>query len=539
MEQQQFQRRKEVCGICSRVIEKATSLLSLWLFIIKKIHGGYKMKKYVIAIDQGTTSSRTIIFDKEQNIKGVAQKEFTQYYPKEGWVEHNPMEIWSSQYGVLNEAMAVAGVKPEEVAAIGITNQRETTVVWDKNTGEPVYNAIVWQCRRTAGMVDKLRDKDGLATYIRENTGLQLDAYFSGTKIAWILENVEGAREKAEKGDLLFGTVDTWLLWKLTDGRVHATDYTNASRTMIYNIKTLEWDEKLLKELNIPKSMLPEVKRSSEVYGETNLNGVMVPVAGIAGDQQAALYGQACFSPGEAKNTYGTGCFLLTNIGEEMKLSDNQLITTIAATAGEKVQYAFEGSIFVGGAVVQWLRDELKLVYDSRDTEYFATKVKDNGGVFIVPAFVGLGAPHWDQYARGAMFGLTRGVNRYHIIRAALESIAYQTKDVLVAMEKDAGIELQNLKVDGGASANNFLMQFQADMLDRIVLRPVVAETTALGAAYLAGIAVGFWADEDEVKTKWAIDGKYEPNMKAEERDRLYAGWKKAVERSLNWIDKE
>lgn len=492
------------------------------------------MKKYIIALDQGTTSSRTIIFDKEQNIVSVAQKEFTQFYPKQGWVEHNPMEIWSSQYGVLNEAMAKAGVKADEVAAIGITNQRETTVVWDKKTGEPVYNAIVWQCRRTSGICDDLKAK-GLGDYVRETTGLQIDAYFSGTKIKWILDNVEGARAKAEAGELLFGTVDTWLLWKLTEGRVHATDYTNASRTMIYNIKDLKWDEKLLQELNIPRSMLPEVKKSSEVYGETNLNGVMVPIAGMAGDQQAALYGQTCFTPGEAKNTYGTGCFLLVNIGEEMKLSKNGLVTTIAATSHDKVQYALEGSIFIGGAVIQWLRDELKLLYDSKDSEYFATKVKDNGGVYVVPAFVGLGAPHWNQYARGAILGLTRGANRYHIIRAALEAIAYQTKDVLVAMEKDAGIELQNLKVDGGASANNFLMQFQADMLDRTVLRPVIAETTALGAAYLAGLAVGFWANEDEVKTKWAIDGKYEPNMAAEDRDRLYAGWTKAVERAIDW----
>jgi glycerol kinase len=495
------------------------------------------MKKYVIALDQGTTSSRTIIFDKEQNVIGVAQKEFTQIYPKQGWVEHNPMEIWSSQYGVLNEAMAQAGIRADEIAAIGITNQRETTVVWDKNTGVPVYNAIVWQCRRTSGICDELKAK-GLGDYVRENTGLQIDAYFSGTKIKWILDNVEGARAKAEAGDLLFGTVDTWLLWKLTEGRVHATDYTNASRTMIYNIKDLKWDEKLLAEMNIPKSMLPEVKKSSEVYGETNINGVMVPIAGIAGDQQAALYGQTCFTPGEAKNTYGTGCFLLVNIGEEMKLSNNGLVTTIAATSHDKVQYALEGSIFVGGAVIQWIRDELKLIYDSKDSEYFATKVKDNAGVYVVPAFVGLGAPHWDQYARGAILGLTRGANRYHIIRAALEAIAYQTKDVLVAMEKDAGVELQNLKVDGGASANNFLMQFQADILDRTVLRPVIAETTALGAAYLAGLAVGFWANEDEVKTKWAIDGEYVPNMEAADRDALYAGWQKAVERSLDWENK-
>ncbi len=496
------------------------------------------MKKYVIALDQGTTSSRTIIFDKEQNIVGVAQKEFTQFYPKQGWVEHNPMEIWSSQYGVLNEAMAQAGIRADEVAAIGITNQRETTVVWDKNTGVPVYNAIVWQCRRTSNICDELRAKEGMADYVRENTGLQIDAYFSGTKIKWILDNVEGAREKAEAGDLLFGTVDTWLLWKLTEGRVHATDYTNASRTMVYNIKELKWDEKLLAELNIPASMLPEVKKSSEVYGETNINGVMVPISGIAGDQQSALYGQTCFLPGEAKNTYGTGCFLLVNIGEEMKLSNNGLVTTIAATSHDKVQYALEGSIFVGGAVIQWIRDELKLIYDSKDSEYFATKVKDNAGVYVVPAFVGLGAPHWDQYARGAILGLTRGANRYHIIRAALEAIAYQTKDVLVAMEKDAGIELQNLKVDGGASVNNFLMQFQADILDRSVLRPVIAETTALGAAYLAGLAVGFWANEDEVKTKWAVDGEYNPKMAGEDRDALYAGWQKAVGRSLDWENK-
>lgn len=496
------------------------------------------MKKYVIALDQGTTSSRTIIFDKEQNIVGVAQKEFTQIYPKQGWVEHNPMEIWSSQYGVLNEAMAQAGIRADEVAAIGITNQRETTVVWDKNTGVPVYNAIVWQCRRTSNICDELRAKEGMADYVRENTGLQIDAYFSGTKIKWILDNVEGAREKAEAGDLLFGTVDTWLLWKLTEGRVHATDYTNASRTMVYNIKELKWDEKLLAELNIPASMLPEVKKSSEVYGETNINGVMIPISGIAGDQQAALYGQTCFLPGEAKNTYGTGCFLLVNIGEEMKLSNNGLVTTIAATSHDKVQYALEGSIFVGGAVIQWIRDELKLIYDSKDSEYFATKVKDNAGVYVVPAFVGLGAPHWDQYARGAILGLTRGANRYHIIRAALEAIAYQTKDVLVAMEKDAGIELQNLKVDGGASVNNFLMQFQADILDRSVLRPVIAETTALGAAYLAGLAVGFWANEDEVKTKWAVDGEYNPKMAGEDRDALYAGWQKAVGRSLDWENK-
>ncbi len=492
------------------------------------------MKKYIIALDQGTTSSRAIVFDQDQNMVAVSQNEFTQIYPKPGWVEHDPNEIWSTQYGVMNEVMAKSGIKPEEVAAIGITNQRETTVVWDKNTGEPVYNAIVWQCRRTSNMSDDMIER-GLSDYVRENTGLQIDAYFSGTKIKWILDNVEGAREKAEAGDLLFGNVDTWLLWKLTGGKVHATDYTNASRTMVYNIKDLKWDEKLLDDLNIPRSMLPEVKKSSGVFGETNIGGVMIPIAGIAGDQQSALYGQTCFEPGEAKNTYGTGNFLLVNIGTEMKLSENGLVTTMAATSKDEIQYAFEGSVFVGGAVVQWLRDELKLIYDAKDTEYFATKVKDNGGAYLVPAFVGLGAPHWDQYARGSMSGLTRGVNRYHIIRAALESIAYQSKDVLVAMEKDAGIELQDLKVDGGASANNFLMQFQADILDRTVQRPVTVETTALGAALLAGLAVGFWKSEDEVKEKWAVDAQYVPSMEDEERDRLYKGWQKAVERSLDW----
>ncbi|NLC66561.1 MAG: glycerol kinase GlpK [Clostridium sp.] len=492
------------------------------------------MKKYIIALDQGTTSSRAIVFDQDQNMVAVSQNEFTQIYPKPGWVEHDPNEIWSTQYGVMNEVMAKSGIKPEEVAAIGITNQRETTVVWDKNTGEPVYNAIVWQCRRTSNMSDDMIER-GLSDYVRENTGLQIDAYFSGTKIKWILDNVEGARERAEAGDLLFGNVDTWLLWKLTGGKVHATDYTNASRTMVYNIKDLKWDEKLLDDLNIPRSMLPEVKKSSGVFGETNIGGVMIPIAGIAGDQQSALYGQTCFEPGEAKNTYGTGNFLLVNIGTEMKLSENGLVTTMAATSKDEIQYAFEGSVFVGGAVVQWLRDELKLIYDAKDTEYFATKVKDNGGAYLVPAFVGLGAPHWDQYARGSMSGLTRGVNRYHIIRAALESIAYQSKDVLVAMEKDAGIELQDLKVDGGASANNFLMQFQADILDRTVQRPVTVETTALGAALLAGLAVGFWKSEDEVKEKWAVDAQYVPSMDDEERDRLYKGWQKAVERSLDW----
>lgn len=495
------------------------------------------MKKYIIALDQGTTSSRAIVFDKEQNILGVSQKEFTQIYPKEGWVEHDPLEIWATQYGVLQEVIAKTNISQDEVAAIGITNQRETTIVWDKNTGNPIYNAIVWQCRRTADICDKLKGK-GLEGYIKESTGLVVDAYFSGTKIKWILDNIEGAREKAERGELLFGTVDTWLVWKLTNGKVHVTDYTNASRTMLYNIRELKWDDKILEELDIPKSMLPEVRNSSEVYGYTNLGGmggVRVPIAGIAGDQQSALFGQACFEKGEAKNTYGTGCFLLMNTGEEMIESKNGLITTIAIGLDGKVQYALEGSVFVGGAVVQWLRDELRLVNDSADTEYFAKKVKDNGGVYIVPAFVGLGAPHWDMYARGAIFGLTRGANRNHIIRAALESIAYQTKDLIDAMTEDIGEKLKGIKVDGGASRNKFLMQFQADILGTNVIRPIISETTALGAAYLAGIAVGFWKDKDEVKKFWHKSDEFEPKLDADTVNKYYNGWQKAVKRSLKW----
>lgn len=465
--------------------------------------------KYIIALDQGTTSSRAILFDENQSIVGVAQKEFTQYYPKEGWVEHDPMEIWSSQSGVLAEVIARAGITQHDIIAIGITNQRETTIVWDKNTGKPVYNAIVWQCRRTAKICDELRKIDGLEEYIKDSTGLVLDAYFSGTKIKWILDNVEGAREKAEKGDLLFGTVDTWLIWNLTHGEVHATDYTNASRTMLYNIKELKWDERLLQELGIPKQMLPDVRDSSGNYGYANLGGTgghRVPIAGVAGDQQSALFGQACFNEGESKNTYGTGCFLLMNTGEKFVKSNNGLVTTIAIGLNGKVQYALEGSIFIGGASVQWLRDELRLVNESKDTEYFARKVKDNGGVYVVPAFVGLGAPYWDMYARGAILGLTRGANKNHIIRATLESIAYQTRDVLEAMQEDSGIQLAELKVDGGAAANNFLMEFQADILGTKVRRPVVLETTALGAAYLAGLAVGFWESKEEIKGKWILD---------------------------------
>lgn len=496
------------------------------------------MKKYIVALDQGTTSSRAIIFDNEQNILGVSQKEITQIYPKEGWVEHNPMEIWASQYGVLQEVMAKTNISQEEIAAIGITNQRETTIVWDKNTGEPVYNAIVWQCRRTAGICDKLKEQEGLSEYVKEATGLIIDAYFSGTKIKWILDNVKGAREKAERGDLLFGTVDTWLVWKLTGGKVHITDYTNASRTMLYNINELKWDEKILETLGIPKSMLPEVRNCSEVYGYTNLGGkggYRVPIAGIAGDQQAALFGQACFEKGSAKNTYGTGCFLLMNTGEEKVTSKNGLLTTIAIGIDGKVQYALEGSVFVGGAVVQWIRDELKLVTDAQDTEYFANKVENNGGVYIVPAFVGLGAPHWDMYARGAIFGLTRGSNRNHIIRAALEAIAYQSKDVLHAMQEDAGYKIESLKVDGGASKNAFLMQFQSDIINTEVTRPIITETTALGAAYLAGLAVGYWKDKEQISKSWYVSQSFKPSIEEEERKKLYAGWKKAVSRVKDW----
>ncbi len=495
------------------------------------------MKKYVVALDQGTTSSRAIIFDNEQNILGVSQKEFNQIYPKEGWVEHDPMEIWATQYSVLQEVMAKSNITQENIAAIGITNQRETTIVWDKNTGVPVYNAIVWQCRRTADICDKLKS-DGYEEYIKENTGLVLDAYFSGTKIKWILDHVEGAREKAEKGDLLFGTVDTWLVWKLTNGKVHVTDYTNASRTMLFNIKTLQWDDKLLEILDIPKQMLPEVKDSSCIYGYANLGskgGIRVPISGIAGDQQAALFGQAAFNKGDVKNTYGTGCFLLMNTGENLVKSKNGLLTTIAIGLNGKVQYALEGSVFVGGAVIQWLRDELRIISDSSDTAYFATKVKDNGGVYIVPAFVGLGAPHWDMYARGTIVGLTRGANRNHLIRAALESIAYQTRDVLEAMIDDVGYDINCIKVDGGASQNLFLMQFQSDLVGKKVIKPIITETTALGAAYLAGLAVGYWKDKEEISKLWFASEEFEPKVNEEDRNRYYSKWKKAVERSKDW----
>ena len=495
------------------------------------------MGKYVIALDAGTTSNRAIIFNKEREIVAVAQSEFTQIYPKPGWVEHDPMEIWATQSGVLTEVIAKAGIKADEIDSIGITNQRETTVVWDKNTGVPVFNAIVWQCRRTADICDRLVAA-GHKEYVRDVTGLEIDAYFSGTKIQWILDNVEGARERAERGELLFGTVDTWLIWKLTEGRVHVTDYTNASRTMAYNIKELKWDEKMLELLNIPASMLPEVKNSSEVYGYTKVLGVDVPIAGAAGDQQAALFGQTCFNPGEAKNTYGTGAFLLMNTGTEAVASKNGLVTTIAVGIDGKVEYALEGSIFVAGAVVQWLRDELKLVETSSDTEYFANKVEDNGGVYIVPAFVGLGAPHWDAYARGAIYGLTRGANKNHIIRAALESIAFQTADILTAMEKDSGVKLAALQVDGGASQNNFLMQFQADVLGTDVRRPLNTETTALGAAMLAGLATGFFESRESLKKTFEMDKEFYSTIGQEKRVKLMHGWHKAVERSLGWEEK-
>lgn len=495
------------------------------------------MDKYILALDQGTTSSRAIIFDKEQNIYGIEQKEFKQIYPKAGWVEHDPMDIWASQYGVLQEVLAKTNIEPEQIAAIGITNQRETTIVWDKQTGEPIYNAIVWQCRRTADICEKLKS-DGFDKYIKENTGLLIDAYFSATKVKWILDNVEGAREKADRGDLLFGTVDTWLLWKLTNGRVHVTDYTNASRTMLFNIRELKWDKKILEKLNIPISMLPEVKSSSEIYGYVNLGGkdnIKVPIAGIAGDQQAALFGQAAFNRGDAKNTYGTGCFLLMNTGEELVESENGLLTTIAIGLNGKVNYALEGSVFMGGAIIQWLRDEMGMLTDAQDSEYFANKVKNNGGIYVVPAFVGLGAPYWDMYARGSIFGLTRGSNKNHIIRAALESIAYQVKDLINAMEEDAGCKINTLKVDGGASKNKLLMQFQADITNIEVCKPIMTETTALGAAYLAGLAVGYFSNLEEIAENSYVGEKYEPNMEPENRENLYNGWKKAVSRAQYW----
>ncbi|MBC3900032.1 glycerol kinase GlpK [Acetobacterium malicum] len=496
------------------------------------------MKKYILSLDAGTTSSRAILFNHDSEIVSVAQKEFTQIYPKAGWVEHDAMEIWATQSGVVTEAMSKIGATAEDIAAIGITNQRETTVVWDRKTGEPIYNAIVWQCRRTASFCDELKAR-GLEDYVRENTGLVIDAYFSGTKINWILNNVPGARERAEKGELAFGTIDTWLIWKLTDGKVHVTDYSNASRTMAFNIKTLKWDEKMLKELDIPASMLPEVRPSSAVYGTTSLYGTEIPIAGAAGDQQAALFGQACFEPGMAKNTYGTGCFMLMNTGDKPVKSNSGLVTTIAWGLDGEVDYALEGSIFVAGAAIQWLRDEVRLVDSSPDSEFYCNKVADTNGVYMVPAFVGLGAPHWDMYARGAILGLTRGANKSHLIRATVESLAYQTKDVLDAMEKDSNIKLAALKVDGGACANDFLMQFQADILGVPVDRPSIVETTAMGAAYLAGLAVKFWDGKADVTAAWKLDRSFNPAMDADVRAKLYAGWLKAVECSKGWEDVE
>jgi len=493
-------------------------------------------KKYILALDQGTTSSRAILYDWEGEIVKTAQKEFTQLYPKAGWVEHDPMEIWGSQSGVASELVATAGIAAKEIAAIGITNQRETTIVWDRYTGKPVYNAIVWQCRRTSAMCDDLK-ASGLEHYVRENTGLILDAYFSATKVKWILDNVPGARDRAEKGELLFGTVDTWLIWNLTGGRVHATDYSNASRTMLFNIKKLTWDDHILKELDIPISMLPEVKPSSAVYGSTDgrIFGAEIPIAGDAGDQQAALFGQACYTPGMVKNTYGTGCFMLMLTGEKLAHSESGLLTTIAWGVNGKVEYALEGSIFIAGAAIQWLRDNLRVIYDAKDSEYFATQVPDSHGVYVVPAFVGLGAPYWDMYARGAILGLTRGTTRNHIIRATLESIAYQTRDVLELMRKECGIDLCELRVDGGACANNFLMQFQADIMGVPVERPTIIETTALGAAYLAGLAVGFWKDQSMIVERRKVNRKFQPSMSEEQRQKLYIRWKKAVERAQIW----
>ncbi|WP_333002423.1 glycerol kinase GlpK [Vibrio coralliilyticus] len=496
-------------------------------------------QKYIVALDQGTTSSRAVVLDHDANIVSVSQREFTQIYPEAGWVEHDPMEIYATQSSVLVEALGKSGIRSDEVAGIGITNQRETTIVWNKETGKPIYNAIVWQCRRTAAICEDLKQRN-LEEYIQENTGLVLDPYFSGTKIKWILDNVEGAREDAEAGKLLFGTVDTWLVWKMTQGRVHVTDYTNASRTMLFNINTLQWDEKLLKEMDIPLSMMPEVKKSSEVYGQTNIGGkggTRIPIAGIAGDQQAALYGQMCVNAGQAKNTYGTGCFLLMNTGQEKVTSKNGLLTTLACGPAGEPAYALEGAVFMGGASIQWLRDEMKLLADAKDSEYFATKVDTSNGVYVVPAFTGLGAPYWDAYARGTIVGLTRGVNSNHIIRATLEGIAYQTRDVLDAMQADSGIKLEALRVDGGAVANNFLMQFQSDVLDTQVLRPKVTEVTALGAAYLAGLAVGFWDSLDEVADKAEIDKTFVPHHDEEKRNRRYKGWKRAVKCAQAWAD--
>ncbi len=486
------------------------------------------MKKYILALDEGTTSARAILFDKNGNAVSSAQHEFTQIYPQSSFVEHNPLEIYSAQYTALTEAITKIGASPDEIAAVGITNQRETVVVWDKNTGEPVYNAIVWQCRRTAEYCDELKAQ-GLEEYISKTTGLKIDAYFSGTKIKWILDNVKGARQKAENGDLLFGTIDTWLIWKLSNGKIHVTDYTNASRTMFFDIHKLCWDKKLLEILTIPESMLPDVQPSSKIYGKVNIMGTDITVSGIAGDQQAALFGQQCFEKGSVKNTYGTGCFLLMNTGDTAYTSQNGLLTTIAASVGDKINYALEGSVFVGGAVVQWLRDELKLIEKSSDTEKYALKVNDTNGVYIVPAFAGLGAPYWDMYARGTICGLTRGANKSHLIRACLESIAYQTNDLLVSLQNDTGLSISSIRADGGASQNSFLMQFQANISKTEVCCPKSAEATALGAAFLAGLAVGFWKDLSEIKMLSSEEETYYPAMKQEEREKLLKGWQRAI----------
>lgn len=492
------------------------------------------MKKYILALDQGTTSSRAILFDKEHNIVASAQNLFTQIYPHPGWVEHDPTEIWATQNGVMHEVIAKAGIKAEEIDSIGITNQRETTIIWEKETGRPIYNAIVWQCRRTAKESEAIKASP-LGQYITENTGLIPDAYFSATKIAWILDNVEGAREKANNGELMFGTVDSWLVYKLTNHQKHITDVTNASRTMLFNLRTLDWDQDILDALNIPRSILPEIADSSKIYGYTQIHNQEMPIASVIGDQQASLFGQTCFNQGDIKNTYGTGCFVLMNTKDKLVSSQHGLLSTVAVGLNGEVEYALEGSVFVGGAVIQWLRDELNILDASMDSEYFAQKVDDNGGVYLVPAFTGLGAPHWDMNARGAIFGLTRGANKNHIIRAALESIAYQTYDIIEAMQKDSGIEINQLRVDGGASANDFLMQFQSDVLRSSVNRPKILETTALGAAYLAGLATGFFSSKEEIKAVETLDKSFEPKLDQTEIDKYLNNWKKAVERSLDW----
>ncbi len=494
------------------------------------------MSKYIMALDAGTTSNRCILFNEKGEMCSAAQKEFTQYFPQPGWVEHDAEEIWSTQLEVAKTAMANLGVTAADICAIGITNQRETAIVWDKETGMPVCNAIVWQCRRTSEYADSLKEK-GLTETFRRKTGLVIDAYFSATKLKWILDHVEGARQKAENGQLLFGTVETWLIWKLTKGQVHVTDYSNASRTMLFNINTLEWDDEILAELNIPKCMLPEAKPSSCIYGHANpvFFGSPIPIAGAAGDQQAALFGQTCFQPGDAKNTYGTGCFLLMNTGEKPVFSKNGLVTTIAWGLDGKVTYALEGSIFVAGAAIQWLRDEMRFIDSSQDSEYMARKVNDTNGCYVVPAFTGLGAPYWDQYARGSIVGITRGVNKYHIIRATLESLAYQTNDVLEAMKTDSGMSLSSLKADGGASANNLLMQMQADISGAPLQRPVCVETTAMGAAYLAGLATGYWSDREEIRQNWAAERTFQPEIPAEQREKKIRLWKKAVTYAFDW----